>query len=554
MLIRYGDDPQLSSLGLLCNMGEAGLFSNVSKNVALGLPEVKSPPAVICGGGPSLGETLDSIRELKSAGAKIFALNNTAKFLTENGIKPDVQVIVDPRPQNVEFLEKQWADEVLLASQCHPDLFERCKKIGYPVRLWHACTEGIEKYIKPESFRIGGGLTVGLSSLCLVHLLGFREIHLFGYDSSHAKGKSHAYSQPMNSGDEMVRAAVDNQVFDCSLAQAGQATEFKSVSKMLAEHGCKFHVYGSGLLPTLWRAWEREKNQRVLKAVYDLGVSPPTYDFLSFLVEAERFRIEKKFDLMDVVFQSGPMHGFRHDELPPDAETRKGMLWRICAGMARLLSSVRNIEVLGERKTIDGYVFPEGWAENQPKSHYGTTYLKGGKPILNSSEFARRQIAKRFSRPYATISLREAEYWPARNSNRREWVRVADWLKANGIHPVIVPDTDGTGLSAYGDYTDFQAASFDVDLRSALYEGAVINLGVSNGPMAMCAFLDCRYIIFNVIVDSVPSSTREFLTAHGFNDGDGYGGNGKSVWKPDLAENIIAELSEFEVQRLEKTS
>ncbi len=368
MLIRYGDQPQLSTLGLLCNTGDSGLFSNVSSNVALGFPEVKSCPAVICGGGPSLIDTLESIRSLKADGAKVFALNNTAKFLVEHGIKPDAQILVDPRPQNVVFLERPWADEVLLASQCHPALFERCKEIGYPVRIWHAASEGIEKYIKPESFRIGGGITVGLAGLCLVHLLGFRELHLFGYDSSHAKGKSHVYSQPMNQADEMVTAVVDNQVFDCSLAMAGQADEFKNTSTMLMEHGCTFHVYGEGLLPTLWRMWEREKTQRTLTAVYDLGVVLPNYEFRQFLIAAEEARIAGKYDLMDVVFQPGPMFGFRSDTTDP--ESQKQMLWMVCVGMARRHKSIRNIEVLGQRRAIQGDVFPEGWEENKPKSHH----------------------------------------------------------------------------------------------------------------------------------------------------------------------------------------
>ena len=74
-------------------------------------------------------------------------------------------------------------------------------------------------------------------------------------------------------------------------------------------------------------------------AVYDLGVSPPSYDFLSFLAEAERHRRANGFTHINLMFQPGPMNGFRDDELPPDTATREGMLWRVCAGMARLLPS-----------------------------------------------------------------------------------------------------------------------------------------------------------------------------------------------------------------------
>jgi hypothetical protein len=261
MLIRFGDDPQLSQLGLACNTGNAELFSNVAAACALGLPEVSrgavtAVPAIICGGGPSLAATLESVRALKASGAKLYALNNTAEFLTRHNIRPDAQMMVDPRAQNVEFLQNQWADELFLASQCHPDVFARAKSIGYPVTVYHTADEAVRPAIKnPNAVYISGGITVGLTGLCLLHTLGHRDIFMFGYDSSHAAGASHAYAQPMNAGDEMVRCVVDSQTFDCSLGMAGQAHEFRPVADMLAAFGTTLHVYGDGLLPTLWRSW-----------------------------------------------------------------------------------------------------------------------------------------------------------------------------------------------------------------------------------------------------------------------------------------------------------
>lgn len=372
MLIRFGDSPQLSQFGLLCNTGDAGLLSNISKAVKLGLPEVEyfkpvTQPAVVCGGGPSLAETLESIRELKENGARVFALNNAAKYLTEHGIRPDVQIVVDPREQNVAFLEKVWSDELLLASQCHPAMFERAKEIGYPVRIWHTGMKDIEKVVTTgKQCWIGGGITVGLAGLCLIYTLGHRVIHLFGYDSSHAEDRGHAYRQAIDC--EMVDCAVDNRVFSSSIAMATQAIEFKGVSDMLLENGCELHVYGDGLLPTFWRVWQRDKTERAFTAVYDLGLSPASFDFNYFMREAEKHRKEKKFDHIDVVFQPGPMFGFRNENPLPPAEYSSEMLWRVCVGTARKHPSVRNIEVLKKRRPIQGYVFPEGYLEDSPKS------------------------------------------------------------------------------------------------------------------------------------------------------------------------------------------
>lgn len=384
MLVRCGDSPHLSQVGLLCNTEDAGLFSNVSRAMELGLPEVNKQPitpqhAVICGGGPSLADTLENIRELKNKGAKVFALNNTAKFLAKHGIRADAQILVDPRGGNVEFVDEVWTDEVFLASQCHPDLFDKCKEIGYPVRLWHAATDGLEKYapqLGGKHCHVGGGLTVGLAGLCLLHVLGHRQIHLFGYDSSHAQGKSHAYRQDMNRDDEMVTAAVENRLFHCSLAMVGQAHEFKNVSTMLQDFACTLHVYGDGLLPTLWRAWQKEKTERTLTAVYDLGLSPAGFDFSYFLREAEKYRKTNKFDHIDVVFQPGPMFGFRNEDPLPSTEHQNEMLWKVCVGAARKHTSVRNIKVCKKRETIAGAVFPEGYLEDAPKSCFTEVQLE----------------------------------------------------------------------------------------------------------------------------------------------------------------------------------
>jgi hypothetical protein len=321
---------------------------------------------------------------------------------------------------------------------------------------------------------------------------------------------------------------------------------------MREKYDCTMTVHGTGLLPAMVKSWERDARLRVMTAVYDLGVSPPTYDFLSFLVEAERYRRKHGYDHIDLMFQPGPMHGFRDDDLAPDVTGRQDMLWRVMVPMARLLPAVRNIMVGRARSETPGNdIFPEGYGQTTPKAHYATAYLKGGEPMLRSSDAARRHVASRFKQPYATISLREASYWPDRNSNKPEWARVAQWLTDHSLPVVVVPDTNGTGLEGF---TEFTPACFDVDLRAALYEGAVINLGVLNGPMSLLAYLNARYLIVKVNVETAVAATTAFLAAHGFKDGDDFGGNGRMIWKPDTFENIVAELQEFAVQPKEKTS
>jgi len=526
----------MQELRVDCNTPDAVLFANAAANSAKGLPEVEfaAPRAVICGGGPSLADTLGEVRMLVDKGAKLFALNNSARFMVEHGFHVDGQIVLDARPDNVHFIEKAWADRCYVASQADPVMIEKC---AMPVTIWHPCIDGIDEAIGRSVLKIGGGTTVGLSGLCLVYALGFREIHCFGYDSSDKEGQSHAYRQDLNKNDEKLRACVNSRVFYSSIAMTAQSSKFVEVAKELANLGCEIHVHGDGLLPHLFRTTIEDEQRKALTAVYDLASSPPTFDILSFLAEAERKRKAGGYDCLDVVFQPGPMFGFRDDELPPSAEQREWMLNRICVPACRLLPSVRNVTVLKQREPVEGDVFPE-WTPDNLASHYGTQYFKGDKPGFRASDAARRLVDKRFGESAViTITMREAEHWPQRNSIRAEWERVQAWLTRYGFHVVVIPDAETGGPNA--EY------ALDLDLRMALYERAVVNLGVSNGPMALCYFTDAPYIVFKILADGCVSTTREFLSAHGFEFGEQFSDNGQTVWDDDRADIMIPAIQQW---------
>lgn len=539
MLIRYSDQEQLSQLNVVPNTGDVGLFSNIESSAKRGLRELEAcvdqmPPAVIVGGGPSLNSTLESIRHMKACGATIFALNNAARFLYENGITADLQIILDAREANAEFLDRRWAGEVLLCSQCHPALFDRAAEIGLPVRIWHPVMEGIEKYIPHENpLLVGGGITVGLSGMCVVYTLGHRELHLFGCDSCHSEKLHHAYEQILNDQDELTEVAVEGRVFRCSVAMAAQAQHFQPVAEMLANLDCEITVHGDGLIPHIANRMTVEC--KPLTAIYDLAVSPPTYDFIGFLSEAEVARIEGGYTCIDIVFQPGPIGGFRHDNLPPSVEERESMLHRICVPACRLLPTVRNVTVLKQRKAFTEDVFPKHWTEEAPISQYGTKYLHRTTRPLRSTAKAMSLVRQSFQERYVTITLREAEYWPERNSRLDQWTKVADYARSQGLRVVWVGDTSRSA----------SIWSWDIDYRMALYEGAVVNLAVSGGPSILMYCSDVPYLMFKILAPNSPTSSAAFLSAHGFDEGSQFSPNGKAIWSDDDAETVIGELKAF---------
>lgn len=538
-----------TQLSVDCNVSDEALFANVKANSNLGFPSIKiaqkhEGTALVVGGGPSIADDLYTIIKMQAEGAKVFALNNAARFLAENGVRADYQIVLDARPQNAEFVRTDRAETLLLASQCSKEVFDAAMSRGAQMLIWHPLIEGIEPHTKdPSPVLIGGGTTVGLSGLCLVYTMGYRNIHLFGYDSCHSEGRSHAYEQDMNKSDQLIRVAINDRVFYSSITMAAQAEKFPALANELMQLGCNLTLHGSGLLNAIME--QATKDERILTACYDLGSSPPTFDFLGFLSEAEKARKQGDYDRLDVIFQPGPVGGFRDDNLPPDVATREGMLFRICVAACRLLPSVRNVEILKERRDVAGDVFPKGWSNSNPVAHYGTRFFKNAAPILKASESAARYVSERFSH-YMTITLRESDAWLSRNSNKKEWATVARYLQNRGITPVFIPDTSGSEMEGF---ENFSPAAWDLDLRMALYQGAIANLGIANGPMALCMLSEAKYLMFKIITPDVYAASAEFLKAHGMEVGDQYGTNGKTVWADDVAEVIIPAVTQLLEER-----
>jgi hypothetical protein len=366
-----------------------------------------------------------------------------------------------------------------------------------------------------------------------IYDFGHRDIHLYGFDLC----------------GEGTRICFDNEVYLTTQDQAQHANALLETCLALMQKGATIGVHGNGMFQHMAKNVIAKSQERILTAIYDLQVCPPTYEFFSFISQAEKFRADRGFTAMDVIFLPGPMHGFRDDGLPPSISERRSMLHRICVSGARLVPSVRNVFVMKDRTHIEGDVFPPDWTNEKPRFLYGPQYQKDGHRCLTATQAARDEISHRFDKPFATITLREAEYWPNRNSNREAWERTAREISYRGIVPICIPDTHGRRLR---DCKAFEPAAWDIDLRMALYEGAVLNLGVITGPMSilMLAAKPCPYIVFQKPDEESPGTQKEFMAAQGIIEGDNWSENGWTVWGQDDPESIVGALSRwFEKRR-----
>lgn len=237
-------------------------------------------PAVLIGGGSSILDHVDDIRELQSKGATVFCLNGASKWARGQGINVDYQIIVDAKEETAELVDS-GAREHLFASQCNKKTLEKATDLT----LVHLFIPDMESSFPPERVKQGGyvmlngGTTAGSAALTIAYSQGFRELHVFGYDSSYKEGRSHAYHQPMNTFMPTTEITWAGKTFEVSVAMKTQAEKFIFLAAVLESGGCKFNVYGEGLLQTIYNSrfgdlTEREKYQLMWQLDVYRQVSP----------------------------------------------------------------------------------------------------------------------------------------------------------------------------------------------------------------------------------------------------------------------------------------
>jgi hypothetical protein len=243
------------------------IYANIRRQLPQAKPHALNGQEVaIVGGGPSLLSTFNELRELAFRGVKLVALNNAAAWLLERNLRPSMHILLDARASNARFITPPIPQcKYFVASQCHPDLFDAVD--GRDVTIWHAVSEEDEPVLKDwyDGYYhiVGGGTTVALRALALLRMCGFFRMHLFGVDSCVSPVGHHAYPQPENDTDAVVRVYLVptdpvtgekrfdlKRGFDCTSWHLKQAEEFETTIRAMGD-AFQLQVHGDGLLATM---------------------------------------------------------------------------------------------------------------------------------------------------------------------------------------------------------------------------------------------------------------------------------------------------------------
>jgi hypothetical protein len=125
----------------------------------------------------------------------IVSMSGSHNFLIERGVIPDYHIDMDPRPHKLAHIIKPHPDvQYLMATVCHPFTWAILK--GYKLKTWHVISgkgtkAWLEKY-DPRTVLVAGGSTIGLASIHVGGLLGYRRFEIHGMDGSFRGDIRHA--------------------------------------------------------------------------------------------------------------------------------------------------------------------------------------------------------------------------------------------------------------------------------------------------------------------------------------------------------------------------
>lgn len=173
--------------------------------------ELNLEPVAIVGFGPSLKDTWKDVRKFK----KIFTCSGAHKFLIEHGIVPTYHVDSDPRAYKADILGNPHPlVTYMISSICHPTYFDKLELYRSRVWLWHMLflEPEIFKYFPVNEWILTGGHTVGPRAIKIAALMGYCNLHMFGFDGSVQEDATHATKHPAAPSD-FVRTKVGGKTY-----------------------------------------------------------------------------------------------------------------------------------------------------------------------------------------------------------------------------------------------------------------------------------------------------------------------------------------------------
>lgn len=271
-----------------------------------------------------------------------------------------------------------------------------------------------------------------------------------------------------------------------------------------------------------------------MRVAYDLNHHWATFDCVMWLV---RVREEYGPEPVDIVVVDGDRQITGRDRQMSRARKRARLENIVLPCMLRYVH-LGSVTVAPERPA-DAHLFAiskEGWLDTPHD-------------VLRASPWALGHVHRLWGgrREVVTLTVRDSDIDPARNTDQAQARMLVEDLKACGFDVVVVPDTESVRRPDVGAEV-FDAAAWSVDVRLAAYEQAAFNVFTTGGPWVAAA-LDAgvRYAAFRMRVEQADGSddvcaSAGYLTRVGLVDGHSRGPYRRAWWGRDTRDYMLDRL------------
>jgi hypothetical protein len=233
-----------------CNIPAHIVRSNIEKSFERNLPRLHhlpqygkhdDRPLAVVAGGPSLDKTFDELAEFD----RIMVCGSAHDYLIGRGFVPTYSAVCDADISTTDFMKlPDHRCCYFIASMCHPALFDLLT--GHRVVLWHSFQGDLDCFCGEPA--IMGGCTITLRAINLAIVLGYKNLHFFGLDSSFVENEHCYESQP--SSPVTIEARAGGKVFKTTPPWLAQATHFAEMYRNMS-HLFTPTVHGDGLIAAM---------------------------------------------------------------------------------------------------------------------------------------------------------------------------------------------------------------------------------------------------------------------------------------------------------------
>lgn len=251
-----------------CKFTRKERHDNIRQNCAQGIEDLHvirntySGPVMIVSGGPSVDGQMEKIKEMHDEHVPLIVIARMYPWAVKNEMAPVFVVSMDSMLDQEKGFVNLCRDTIhLISSSTRPSIVKRLE--GHLMYLWDGMDDPEVRKIRQacgyETVTVvNGGGTVTIAAMSLAMVLGFRDLHVFGFDClvprdekklTHAEGISgisdQANKMEITVGDEKIISTfpfIDFAKQGLDMVQAGHVEGFlDSIS-----------FYGDCLLTKLW--------------------------------------------------------------------------------------------------------------------------------------------------------------------------------------------------------------------------------------------------------------------------------------------------------------